>query len=121
MITLYSTFKTEILNKFITTINLNKYLNTENINITPKNAFVSWRLNPDFSSDKIESMELIVTRVECIIIWENYSKSDIIEIDTHSLTFKDWIINENINFKKNGGVMPSAINIDFNEKIINIF
>jgi hypothetical protein len=121
MITLNSIFKTEISSKFITAINLNEYLNTENLDITPKNAYVSWRLNPDFSPNKIDSMGLIVTRVECEIIWENNIESDIIEIDTHSLKFKEWVINEHIEFEKNGAVMPTAIDINFNEKSINIF
>lgn len=95
-------------------------LTEKDLDFTTSTATVSWILQPDMRKDRIKSMDLLVTRVECMIECERLNIEMLeIKFDTNLPEFKDWAIDSQIEFRKDGGVGPEDVEIDYrNKKVI---
>jgi hypothetical protein len=116
------TFRTEI--KGISNIdvrNISQYVGKD-VTDYPLEATVFWRVEPDFRSNRIKSMDLSIIHVVCDIEWdwEGGEENDIVHLDTSLPEFKDWSIESEIEFDMWGGVMPNSVEIDFGNKKINV-
>lgn len=88
----------------------------------PLDAVVTWRVEPDFRENRIKAMDISIIGVYCNIEWDwdGGEENDIVYLDTSSPEFKDWTIEHDIEFNTDGGVMPTAVEIDFQEKKIKV-
>jgi len=128
MVSFDTVFKTEVSD--VTIYGLEETLSNspDDVDISPSNAIVTWNLQPDMRQDRIKSMDLVVTRIECQIEWSIYKeglnnarlKDNYIYFDTDSQDFKDWEIDPHIDFETDGGVCPDCVEIDYNYKKITI-
>ena len=114
------TFRTEI--KGISNIDvryLSEYVGKDVVD-NPLDAMVTWRVEPDFRENRIKSMDLSIIGVVCNIEWDwdGGEESDIVFLDTSSPDFKDWTIESEVEFDTYGGVIPSAVSVDFKDKKI---
>jgi len=113
-------FKTDV--NSVTVYGLEESLNRQDdADITTSSATVSWILEPEMRNDRIKSMNLGVIKVWCQIEY-NFEDGveDIIYFDTDSHDFKDWTIDSQIEFKKDGGVCPDDVEIDYRSKKVTI-
>ena len=115
-------FKTEVSD--VTIYGLEETLSNkpDDVDISPSNSIVTWNLQPDMRQDRIKSMDLVVTRIECQIEWSIYKdgQENYIYFDTDSQDFKDWEIDPHIDFETDGAVCPDCMEIDYNYKKITI-
>jgi len=109
-------FKTDV--KDVTVYGLEEFLSKEDVDISTSDAKVTWILQPDMREDRIKSMDLGVMRVECQI--EIDDGEQYIYFDTNSPEFKDWEIDSQIEFEKDGGVCPDDVEIDYRSKKVII-
>lgn len=88
----------------------------------PLDATVTWRVEPDFRTHRIKSMDLSIIGVVCNIEWDwdGGEENDIVCVDTSLPEFKDWTIESEIEFDMWGGAMPTAVEIDFKDKKIKV-
>jgi len=109
-------FKTDV--KDVAVYGLEEFLSNEDIDISTSDAKVTWMLQPDIREDRIKSMDLCVMKVYCQI--EINDGEQYIYFDTDSTEFKDWEIDSQIEFQKDGGVCPDDVEIDYRSKKVII-
>lgn len=109
-------FRTEV--NDVTVYGLEEFLSNEEIDISTSDAKVTWILEPEMRENRIKSMNLGVTRVECQIEIDNGKQY--IYFDTDSLEFKEWEIDSQIEFRKDGGICPEDVEIDYRNKKVTI-
>jgi hypothetical protein len=82
-------------------------------------ADVTWILEPEMRNDCIKSMNLTIKKVVCNIEWWiEEGKEETIEIDTTLPEFNEWQLVSSVDFQKDGGVCPTAVQFDFRSKKI---
>jgi hypothetical protein len=112
-------FKTDV--KDVTIYGLEEFLNKkDDVDITTSASTVSWILEPEMRNDRIKSMNLGVIKVWCQIEYSFDDVENIIYFDTDSQDFKDWTIDSQIEFGKDGSVCPYDVEIDYRSKKVTI-
>lgn len=112
-------FKTDV--GAVIVYGLEESLNREDdADITTSAATVSWVLEPEMRNDRIKSMNLNVIKVWCQIEYSFDDVENIIYFDTESQDFKDWRIDSQIEFGKDGSVCPDDVEIDYRSKKVTI-
>jgi hypothetical protein len=112
-------FKTEISD--VTIYGLEEFLsNGKDVDVSSSDTTVTWNLRPYIRQDRIKSLDIEISKVECQIEWSiDNGKDNYIYFDTTG-NEKNWEIDSQIEFQKDGGVCPDSVEIDYNYKKITI-
>jgi len=114
-----SIFKTQIDDVWV--YGMDEELDQKDVEVSPSDTYVYWRLEPDMRKDRIKSMNLSVAKVECNFFWSvGDGEETLVKFDSTFPEFKDWNIVSKMEFEKDGGVSPENVDIDYRTKTVEV-
>ena len=98
----------------------------EDVDTSNSGSVVTWKLDPDIRSYGIKSMGVMVLSVSVSIEWEvitadnTPSRKGVIEFNTQDPKFKNWAIESDMDFAKDGGCYPINVTLDWQARKISV-